>query len=352
MALWLVRAGKFGEFEEEFFSKNRIYLTWNKIETTSLASLKDWDAVRKFVAETFSGKTPNQIGKTTSQFFAFVVDMKPGDWVVTPRKAPHKGLIAVGEITGAYQHDPKAGGLFQHYRSVRWLNTEVPRSAFDQDLLYSFGAFTTICEVSRNDAEKRVRSMHESGWKAAGGAAGVVRERSSLRAEAPIAEDQRIDLAEAARDEIAKAIERQFKGHAMARLVEVLLQAQGYTTYRSPEGPDRGVDILAAPGPLGFGHPRICVQVKSGDERVDRKTLQQLRGDMQAVQAEQGLLVAWGGYKSSIDREVPTQFFQVRLWEAGDLVEEVLAHYEKLPADIRAELPMKRIWILASTEDE
>ena len=72
-----------------------------------------------------------------------------------------------------------------------------------------------------------------------------------------------IDLEDSARDKIAELIGRRFKGHHMAWLVEKVLQAQGYTTYRSPEGPDYGIDIMAAPGPLGFGQPRIVVQVKS-----------------------------------------------------------------------------------------
>ena len=41
---------------------------------------------------------------------------------------------------------------------------------------------------------------------------------------------------------------------------------------------------------------------------MDSPTLNQLIGSMQNVQADQGLLVAWGGFKTSVDREVATQF--------------------------------------------
>lgn len=73
---------------------------------------------------------------------------------------------------------------------------------------------------------------------------------------------------------------------------------------------------------------------------------------MQNVQAEQGLLVAWGGFKSSVDREVATQFFRVRLWDQDDLIDQLLEHYQKLDADLRAELPLKRVWTVASQEEE
>ena len=155
-----------------------------------------------------------------------------------------------------------------------------------------------------------------------------------------------------ARDQIARTILAKFKGHGLARLVDAILNAQGYTTYRSPEGPDKGIDLLAAPGPMGFGHPRICVQVKSGDDTVDRPTLDQLIGSMQNVQADHGLLVAWGGFKSSVDREEAIQFFRVRLWDQDDLLDQLFQHYDRLDEDLRAELPLKRVWSLAVAGEE
>ncbi len=159
------------------------------------------------------------------------------------------------------------------------------------------------------------------------------------------------DLARLARDEIAKVIITKFKGHGMERLVDAILRAQGYTTHVSPEGPDKGVDILAATGPLGFREPRLCVQVKSTDSPIDHPTLSQLVGTMQAVQAQQGLLVSWGGFKSSVEKERAAQFFRVRLWDQDDLIDQLLAHYDILDDDIRAELPLKRFWAVAVQDD-
>ena len=44
---------------------------------------------------------------------------------------------------------------------------------------------------------------------------------------------------------------------------------QGYYTYRSPEDPDWGVNILAGRVPMGFGEARLCVQIKSGGIQND-----------------------------------------------------------------------------------
>ena len=103
------------------------------------------------------------------------------------------------------------------------------------------------------------------------------------------------------------------------------------------------MDIVAGRGPMGFEQPRLCVQVKSGDSPLDRPTLDQLIGTMQNMQAQYGLLVSWGGFKSTVDRERATQFFRVRLWDQADLIEQLLRHYNELDEDIQADLPLKRI---------
>jgi restriction system protein len=344
MALWLVRAGGGGEYEQKFLQEKRIYVTWDEL-SNDLGKLKEKQDLRELLAKVYKDedKKPKTIINWTSQIWPFVKEMKKGDWVALPSKT--KAAIHFGEITGEYTNNAAGPNPFYHYREVNWFATDVLRTGLDQDLLYSFGAFMTICRVTRNNAENRIRKLAESNWKKT---AAIVEEAVS-RGEG---ETPETDIEELGRDQIAKFITRKFKGHGLTRLVEAVLQAQGYTTYRSPEGADGGVDILASPGGLGFGHPRICVQVKSQDSPIDRPTLDQLIGTMQKVGAEQGLLVSWGGFKTSVDRETPTQFFRVRLWNQVSLIQEIIANYERLDEDIKAELPLKRVWTLAAEMQE
>ena len=274
--------------------------------------------------------------------------MSKGDWVIVPSKKK-KAAVHIAEITGDYAYDGSAPDPFYHSRALKWIGTDVPRSNFERDLLDSMGAIMTICQISRHDAERRVRAMASNVWKP--------KPIGSIKAQPDEDDDgpepvEGIDLEERGRDQIAQLISRHFRGHDLTRLVDAILKAQGYFTYRSPPGPDKGIDILAAPAPLGFGLPRICVQVKSGDTPVDTPTLNQLIGAMQNVHADQGLLVSWGGFKSSVDREIPAQFFRVRVWDQKVLIDELLAHYDKLDEDLRAELPLKRIWTVALDDDE
>jgi len=90
--------------------------------------------------------------------------------------------------------------------------------------------------------------------------------------------------------------------------------------------------------------------VKSGDAPVDVKVVRELRGTMSNFGADHGLLVAWGGYKSSVPRGANRLFFEVRLWDADNLVKALLNVYERLPDSPQAELPLNRIWVLVPEE--
>lgn len=342
MALWVVRTGKVGEHEQRFLADKRVYLTWWGFDR-NLAKFAGQPELTQAINDVYPDTTPGRARNYAAQMWTFAKRMKPSDWAIVPSK--QKAAIHIAEIVGDYEFGQNAEDPYFHWRDIKWIARDLPRSIFDQDLLYSFGAIQTIFGVTRNDAEERVRAMAKSGWLNAG------KQKADQGLVIDPVEDD-VDLEDAARDQIAKLIIKKYKGHGLEHVVEAVLQAQGYTTYRSPVGPDKGVDLLAAPGPLGFGRPRICVQVKSGDSPVDAPTLNQLIGTMQNVQADQGLLVSWGGFKTSVDKEIPGQFFRVRLWDQKTLIEQLLTHYDQLDADLRAELPLKRIWVISQSDSE
>ena len=345
MALWLVRAGRHGEHEKKFLEENRIYLTWGGL-SRDLAGKQDRAELRALLENVYPDSPKGRISNHLGQIWAFSQEIASDDWIVLPSKK--KPAIHVAKVKGAYTFDPKGEDPFFHYREIEWIAQDVPRTNFDQDLLYSFGAFMTVCKLSRNDAETRVHNMADNGWKAPSTGLGIPKKGD---VESTENREELVDLTQVARDQLAKFIIAKFKGHGLARLVDAVLRARGYTTYLSPEGTDKGIDILAAPEPMGFGEPRVCVQVKSGDSPLDRPTLDQLIGVMQNVQASQGLLVSWGGFKSIVDKEEATQFFRVRLWDQGDLIDHVLGNYDKLDEEIRTELPLKRIWVVGEAAE-
>lgn len=111
------------------------------------------------------------------------------------------------------------------------------------------------------------------------------------------------------------------------------------------------MDILASAGTLGFGSPKICVQVKSTDTPVDRIVLDQLGGVMKNFGAEYGLLVSWSGFKSSVINETAKQFFEIRLWTHKEIIEEFLRYYDQMDDEIKEMIPLKKIWVVNNSEE-
>jgi len=109
--------------------------------------------------------------------------------------------------------------------------------------------------------------------------------------------------------------------------------------------------VLAGSGPLGFSEPRICAQIKSSPSPIDVRVLRELRGVMERVNANQGLLVAWGGFTKDGIQEARNLFFSMRLWDEGGVLNEISNHYEALDDEVKAELPLKRIWTLVEEKD-
>jgi restriction system protein len=346
MAIWLIRAGSHGEYELKFIQESRVYVTWDNLDV-DLGKLSDRTQLAEVMTKRYPEAKQKAITNWVSQVWPFAHEIKKADLVILPLKTQR--AIQVGEIAGEYRFEPKAANPFYHWRSVKWIAEAVPRTHFGKDLLNSFGAFMTICRVQRNNAEARLATMRANGWQAETIAA--ITKVATVDADELTAIAEGTDLQEAARDQISQLIAARFKGHGLTRLVEGILKAQGYITYRSAEGADGGADILAGAGPLGFGAPRLCVEVKSADAPIDRPTVDKLLGAVTKFGAQEGLFVSWSGFKPNVQKELAGSFFRVRLWTQNELLEALFAHYERLDEDLKAELPLKRIWTVAALEE-
>ncbi|MGI5880274.1 MAG: restriction endonuclease [Syntrophomonadaceae bacterium] len=342
MAVWLIRAGAHGEYEEKFIRENRVYVTWDNLDV-DLSSLKQKVELNIVMNEKYPEAKLKAIQNWVGQVFPFAHEINIGDLVILPLKS--QPAIQIGEVMGDYHFDKTASSPFYHWRKVKWVGEAIPRAHFGQDLLYSFGASMTICRIQRNNAEARLKTMRDNGWNPET-LIQITKPDTGGEADS----DEYSNLEELARDQIARLIAARFKGHGLTRLVEAILNAQGYITYLSPEGADGGADILAGAGPLGFGMPRLCVEVKSGDVPIDRPTVDKLLGAVTKFGAQEGLFVSWSGFKSNVHKEMATSFFRVRLWSQKELLEALFLNYERLDEDIKAELPLKRIWTVAAQD--
>ena len=328
MTVWVVRAGSRGEYEETFMSQNLAGIDFGVGQ--SATGFDSRQSLREYMTSR----------KAADQVWTFIHEIRIGDMVVLPRKRPK--VVAVGRVSGDYQYseglDPP------HVRPVSWEVQDIQRSVFDQDLLNSMGGLATVFRVRANNAESRIGSVlaeHLTGGTSA------APEPISLADEGV---EFTVDLEEQINDRIIDRIRQRFSGSRLEYLVAGILRASGYSAQETRPGPDGGIDVVAGQGDMGFGHPRLCVQVKSGRNAVDIRDYNRLQGNIGSFGAEHGLLVSLGGFTRDVRNENERSFFQIRLWGPDDLAERLLETYDDLPDDIQNEIPLRNRRILVETE--
>ncbi|MBN9607200.1 MAG: restriction endonuclease [Actinomycetales bacterium] len=318
-----------------------------------MSSVTSWEEMRALVADSGAFDKLQAATNYAAQIWAFVGRIAVDDIVVMPIK--NTPYLAIGRVTGPYRYDAgQEDRGRRHVRDVDWVRTDVPRTEIRQDLLYSLGAFLTVCQIHRNDAAWRLQQVLETGRDpgsrtALVGTGGTSIEDSDLGDELS-AESSGIDILRYSKDRITARVGEVFAGHALSNLVAAVLEAQGFRCWVSPPGPDGGVDILVGTGVLGMDSPRLVVQVKSQTSPVSNTVVQQLQGAVAMHKADQGLLVAWGGLTKPARDMLTGQHFHMAVWTSDDVIDEVTRHYDALPDEIQVDLPLQRAWILVEED--
>jgi len=342
---WLVRGSKNSAFDQWMLNEKLTGIDFH--ELPDLSGVADLASMRDLVRNAMPHLKPGAVGNYAAQLFAFSSRIALGDLVILPVR--HTGKLAFGVVAASYEYRP-GDGILNHVRHVDWRLTDVSRTAINQDLLYSLGAFSTVVQISRNDAAWRfwqVAKGAESDPGARGGKVpkGVGPDVEAVDSDDAIAEEG-FDILRYSKDRVLGRIRELFAGHRLADLVAAILEAEGMTCKVSPPGADGGIDIIAGSGVLGISAPTIIVQVKSQPSHVGSEVLDQLGGVVGQHQADHGLLVAMGGLTKPAKDKVAMQRLKVAVWDEEEVLDRIYRHYSALPVEIRKDIPLTLAWVI------
>ncbi len=349
MTVWVIKGGSNGEHEDAFLNKGVVGLGYGLEQ--SIADFPDRDALRSRLSNNRTG---------ADQVWRFYREVGDGDLVALPRKRTRE--VAVGRVTGSYAYRPELVGGAPHVRSVEWQVTNIPRAHFDQDLLNSMGSQLTLSRPGAPNAEARIDRIAKAylGILPAGEAERSVGEpelgetppAGSAVDDGVFSADtsEEIDIDREIRDRIIARLRQKFAGARLEHLVASILQTSGYAVLQTRQGADGGIDVLAGKGDMGFGEPRLCVQVKGRTSPVDLAEYDRLRGNITTCRAQHGLLVSLGGFTKPVHDRNEQSFFEIRLWGPEELAQRLLDGYDSLPQDIRADIPLETVRVLRQRE--
>ena len=160
MTVWMVRAGKHGEFEHKFLQENRIYVTWDHL-AVDIGKMTDRNQLFQAMSTTYPDAKVKAIHNNVSQVWPFAHDMALGDLIILRRRSQH------GE-TG--EHDGGSGYGDAEAR-VHW--------AEPVRILHPTG--DPVAAGTGRPARSASRACWTKSWVGAGRSTPRWRKRSSMR---------------------------------------------------------------------------------------------------------------------------------------------------------------------------
>ena len=164
MAVWVVRAGRKGEQEQDALKLRCAVIDWP--ELGDLARFQTWEKLRDEMDRAYRGKQPHKGTRTkwTSEVWNFARKINIGDLLVLPLKKGipsgrirRDGVIAVGEFVGEYEHVGAGKPGTEHRRKVRWVRRDIRR--IDCDIPDNLEKRQTVFPLESPQSEERIRAL-------------------------------------------------------------------------------------------------------------------------------------------------------------------------------------------------
>jgi restriction system protein len=322
---WMVRAGNDNELADIVQEENVVAIGWVKLGDVS--DLKTRDGVKQRYREVYPEDSSGRVAVNAGQVYRFAQEIQEGDYVLTYIKSSRELLI--GLVKSPYEHlDDAYLDHYHHVRHVEWLK-KVSRDDFGPRARNSMGSTLTVFNL--DDYLDQIHSL-------ATGEKPVISEEEEETP--PFFEEVKAQADELIADLISHLDPYDFQD-----LVAAVLRALGFRAVSSSPGPDRGVDIVAHPDPLGFERPRIKAQVK---HRRNSASGPEMRSFIATLRdGENGLYVSTGGFTRDAEVEARGAREPVTLLDREDFIRLLLEHYEDLEPEYKAQVPLRKVWVPA-----
>lgn len=329
MTMWIVRAGRGGEYLDEFLRDGVVGFSFDN--GAALTPDATEEQVATAIAQAHPTGKEGSLKTWAAQTHRFIHKVKPSDLVATYDRDARMYLI--GEITSGYIHHAKEPGI-GHARRVKWTK-KAPRDALLVETRNTLGAIMTFFLLDA-ESENDVLS-HAVPYDTPTKQVPVPEPEVS----AVVSGGLRQQVIEQSQELIEDRINR-LSWEEMQELIAGVLRAMGYKTHVSAPGPDRGYDVFASPDGLGLQDPRVFVEVKHREGKMGSKEVRSFLGGRSSN--DKCLYVSTGGFTKDAKYEAERATVPVRLLDLAQLRQLVLDHYEKLDAETAALVPLTRIY--------
>lgn len=330
--IWIVRAGSGGKHIDDFLSNGVAAIGWGEPGPLD-ARTTDEELERRF-AEAYRDWKEGSRRSALGQVKRFLREPTEGDPVTT--YDVDRRIYVLGTIHGpAGWRDQE--GLQHRVRPVKWTH-EVRRDALSATVRNSLGSTLTLFRLDPDATAELFGKATPIGTTAGDAPASAPLIAESDDTEAQFIGDVEQRAQEFVEDKIARLHWKE-----MQELVAAILRAMGYRTRVADDGPDRGVDIFASPDGLGLEEPRIFVEVKHRQGQMRSPAIRSFLGGRKP--GDRCLYVSTGGFSKDARYEADRATVPIMLITLSEVRELFLSHYDKLDAEAKAMVPLRRVYL-------
>lgn len=321
-SVWCVRA-EYGTYTRQFVEGGYVAIGW--MPDVDLWAIRSREALYPLYRQAHPQDTSNiVIGQQVGQIARFLLDIQPGDYVITP--AADTEWLHYGQVASDPSYVYAAGDdgcPYRHRRRVHWAGKRLKRGDFSVPFQNTIRSSLTVFSVSQRDE-----------FLAAIGRADL--------APAPAAE--RYDAYRVVLERVLELDAKEFE-----ILVGHLLTALGFegseVTGKSGDG---GVDATGELNVANLAKVKLFVQAKRYKlgARVAANVVKQLRASIPS--SGQGAFITTADFQNAAaDVALQQGFPRIGLINGRQLVDLLIEHWSAIPQEFRERLGLKPGLVLA-----
>ncbi len=314
--VYVVRA-EFGRYTEDFLKGEYAAIGW--IHDVDLSGIKSRDELRPIYSEQHPEDTSNVvIGQQVGQIARFLLEIKTGDYVITPSgntEIIHYGVV---EPDSYYYFTGKDGCPYPHRRKIKWHNKPIERNAFSVPFQNTIRSSLTVFKVN-----------HERNFFETIGRRDLVSEKES---------NIEYDYYTTVLNRILELDDKEFE-----ILITHLLEALGFEgAEHTGKVGDGGVDAIGELDVSNLAKIKLFVQAKRYKlgSRINANTVKALRQNIPSN--GQGAFITTCEYQEAA-KEVALEigFPRIGLINGHQLVDLLVEHWDSIPSDFKEKLNLK-----------
>lgn len=314
--LYCVRAD-FGTYTNHFLKGGYIAIGW--LPSVDLSSVTSRDQLYPLYKVEYPNDTSNVvIGQQVGQIARFLLEVKPGDYVITPAQNTEFIYYGVVQEDAYFQSSGSDGCPYLHRKKVKWNDKPIQRSQFSVPFQNTIRSSLTVFSIN-----------HKKNFFNTIGKPNLVNTEDA---------NYDFDYYRTILERILELDDREFE-----ILITHILNALGFEgSEHTGKVGDGGVDVTGELNVANMAKIKLFVQAKRYklDARINGNVVKALRSNIPA--GGQGAFITTADYqKAAKEIAVESGFPRIGLINGEQLVDILADHWSDIPIEFKEKLGLK-----------